>query len=233
MKIRKHLPCLLPVVFYAGGSFAQQPGNSYEPASFPADQATIISRIEFPDYSGDVAVRVFCDVAVTKSGNFDESICWSDHEYGVRFTKAVERNIDGIQLSPARVNGNEVDIWFQYTVQFEKHGDAETITFFPHQFVGVQGLGDGYSGPQLYTTSVQTPGLLLECAGSFFITFGMIIPAAGGEPSKVQALNKSGNANCRRHAQEAAEKGLYIPAFLNGVPIEAGYKQIWADQPWR
>jgi hypothetical protein len=228
-----HLTRLLLVFLYPACGLAQETVNSYEPFNFPADQSSIVSRIEFPDYSKEVTLRVFCDVAVTKSGEFERSICWSDHEDGVRFVKAVEKNIDGTQLVPARVNGDAVDIWFQYTVQFEKRDDVENITLFPHQFVGITGPGTGYSSPQLYNTSIQTPGLRLECNGSYFIWYAILVPAEGGTPTKVQALNKSGSANCRRHSQAVAEKGLYIPAFLDGTPVEAGYKQIWSDEAWR
>ena len=212
---------------------AQEPANTYEPVNFPADQSSITDRIAFPKYAGDILVRVFCDVGVTSSGDFENSVCWSGHEEKVAFTQADEKNIDITQLSPARVDGSEVDVYFQYTVQFEKRGDVETIKLFPHQFVGVDGPGDDYIGPQRYRNSMATGTFLGRCDGSYLIWYGMIIPAEGGKPVDVRALNESRNVNCVRHTRQLAEGGIYIPAFLRGVPITAPYREAWADRAWR
>jgi hypothetical protein len=233
MKIRHCFALSILALIYSIRGLAQETVHSYESVTFPEDQSAIVGRIEFPDSPEDIVVLVFCDVTVTRAGDFQQSICRSDHEEKIRFTRAVEKNIDIIQVTPARVDGSEVEVYFQYTVRFEKQSDTESITLFPHQFVGIQGPGDGYIGPQRFHSPVITVGLLSKCRGSYLIWYGMTIPAEGGKPEDVQALNESDNGNCRRHTKTVVEQGRYIPAFLYGVPTRAPYREIWADRGWR
>jgi hypothetical protein len=134
------------------------------------------------------------------------------------------RNIDKSRIEPAQVNGENVPIWFQYTVQFEKRAGSETITLFPHQFYGIEGSGDGYTGPQRY---YNPP--VLWCRFTFGLWFKMMIPAEGGMPTNVSPVNPDASGTCETRTRSMVEKGLYIPAFLNGVAVEAPYLELW----WR
>ncbi|MES2625381.1 MAG: hypothetical protein V4628_08890 [Pseudomonadota bacterium] len=233
MKILDHVFLTFFTSLCAANGIAQEAVTRYEPANFPAIQSTIIDRINFPDHTGDVSVRVFCDVQVSASGDFGHSICRSDHEEKVLFTQAVEKNIDITQITPARVDGKNVSVYFQYTVQFEKWDNIESITLFPHQFAGIEGPGNDYTGPQRYHDRVAARGILTKCTGGFLIWYGIVVPAEGGKPTSVKVLNETDSGNCESHSRQIVEGGMYIPAFLRGVPTAAPYIEIWSDRPWR
>jgi hypothetical protein len=117
-------------------------------------------------------------------------------------------------------------------VEFEKRDDTRTITLFPHQFVGIEGPGNDYIGPQRYRIGLVASGLLTRCTGSYLMWYGMIVPAEGGKATDVKALNRNGSSKCKRFIQQVVEAGVYIPAFLRGVPVKAPYREIWSDRPW-
>src|SRR5688500_10189524 len=131
-------------------------------------------------------VRVFCDVGLTRTGDFERSFCWSNYEDGDLFSLAVQKNIDRISIDPAQVNGRNVAIWFQYTVQFEKRDEMEKISLFPHQFVGIDGAGDRYIGPQRYDNPRIPQGPLTLCSGPFRMWYALTVPVEGGKPLNVK-----------------------------------------------
>ncbi len=222
MKIRVLLSALFFCV-QATCCYAQEPAHTYQPANFPADTSRIIRRINFPESEQDVLVRIFCESHLTGQGNLEGSFCASEFPDAERYILAVTARIDRGRLEPARIDGARVPVWFQYTVQFEKRDGIETIKLFPHHFVGIEGSGEGYSGPQRYRASKKPP-----CRAWYDLWFIVAVPAEGGRPSEIVLQNPDDDDNaCADIMRGLVEDGDFIPAFLDGVAVAAPYRERW------
>jgi hypothetical protein len=212
---------------HAACAHAQEPVHTYQPANFPADQARVVRLIDFPRTDQDVLVRVYCEGYLSKYGNLERSsICLSGDPAAEPYALAVGVRISRARLEPARVDGRRVPIWFQYTVQFEKRGDVETIKLFPHHFLGVEDSGEGYTGPQRYRDSKHA-----FCQSYEDFWFIMNIPAEGGAPTDVVLENPTGDTLCADKMQTLVEDTDYIPAFRDGIAVAAPYRERWWRTP--
>jgi hypothetical protein len=202
---------------------AQETAHTYQPAGFPADSSRIIRRIKFPASDQEVFVRVFCESHLTKYGELEGSFCASEYPDADPYIIATTRRIDRSRLEPARVDGTRVPVWFQYTVQFERKGESETIKLFPHHFVGLEGSsGEGYSGPQRY----REPRVL-PCLAWYDVWVTVLVPAEGGKPIEVAFADADEGGACNEKIQETVSGSDYIPAFQDGVAISAPYREHW------
>lgn len=214
------LGVLLQATFCSADAFCQ----TFQPARFPDDQTALTGKIKFPEFNQDLQVHVLCETNMYRSGEFGRSYCFSTHADGAAFVAAVTSGIGNPNLEPARVDGRTVAVWFQYTVHFQKNAGIETIELFPFHFSGNRNPGPGYTGPQRY----HAPRLS-GCRVPHRMWFSMTIPAEGGSPTDITLLNPEDGTFCEERTRAIVEGGLYIPAFLNGVPVSAPYRELW----WR
>jgi hypothetical protein len=199
---------------------AQEAAHTYQPANFPADPSRIIRRINFPNSDEDVFVWVFCDASLDRYGNLDDSFCVSEYPDSRPFVRAVMARIDSSRLEPARVDGVTKPVHFQYTVQFERREGVETIKLFPHHFVGVNGSGEGYVGPQRYRGSHKLP-----CESIYDFWFTMTIPIEGGPPTDITLENAGANDACSSVVRAIVEDSDFIPGFYQGAPVAASFRE--------
>jgi hypothetical protein len=228
MKFRTRFIALL-FSLHATCSHAQEVPHTYQPANFPADQSRIIRKLSFPPADEDVFVQVFCESFLSRYGTLQRSFCASEYANADAFIATIVPRIDRSRLEPARVDGNRVSVWFQYTVQFERRSGVETIKLFPHHFVGVSGTGEGYIGPQRYRVSKKSP-----CRSFYDFWVTMTIPAEGGPPLEVGVEKMDGDDACESIVREIAADSDFIPGVYNGMPIPASYRErVWKVLPSR
>jgi hypothetical protein len=206
----------------------------FQPAGFPPDQSELMQRIAFPAISEDVFIRVYCDGRVDRQGDLFRIFCWSEHPQAEPFLSSLYSRTDTVRMLPAMVDGEAEAVHFQYTVQFEKKAGLESIKLFPHQFVGVAGSGENYVAPQRYNQNGSPDGTLTRCYDRYDIWYTMIIGADGGRPQQVAPVGNKHDRNCRSYYASETKLGRYIPAHLNGVPVEAPYRELRTDADvWR
>lgn len=201
----------------------------FEPAAFYDDDRSLKNKINFPDTEGNVKVLIHCDASVEKRGRLDMARCLAKDDTLAEYESAILVATNKVvTMVPAMENGRPVEVWFQFSVFFERNNGVESIQVYPHQFLNFDEYGLDYSGPQRYSSRDSSfPWSLCRQGFVHKVWISMTVDEAG-VPGEIEVLDQDNYPDtCAKAAQNYMSQGKYIPAIQNGRPVKAKYLEIF------
>lgn len=112
------VPMLLMLCCYSSAHAETSSGTSHSflPAHFGNYEKSLFNVLDVPDYvkKENTNIAIYCQVIVAKNGFSDESHCYTgsseDKEMLVTLIRRVKRAIKKAKFSPAKVDGNPVNV---------------------------------------------------------------------------------------------------------------------------
>ena len=194
-------------------------------ANFVSGEKSMQNLVEFPEVDGDVDVTVTCTAHATAKGRLRDARCSSPTDPGLKFTMAVSRRFRSARLTPAFVNGKAEEVDFQFSVIFQRTGESETISVYPHNMKNVDRLGLDYIGAQRYSVH-PWPGRCVDFTRDDLIMEVAIVNEMGvARDFDVLAANFGMSVACRDGFADHLKNGKWIPALYEGKYVES----IWAN----
>jgi hypothetical protein len=196
------------------------------PADFNDSPRSLQNRLQFPKMKEDLVVTITCGARLDQLGEFANNYCWSTVDKMQGLLKVINRAARDARITPATINGVSRSVWFQYSVEFRKEGDNESISVFPNWGLNREFYGDDYIGPQLYNAVPDS----MNCNRNQSFNVAMYIDAdasihdpdvVSGEPTQ----------QCRDQFMSFVKNALFIPAHHDGQPCPARYLDFWFAGP--
>lgn len=184
--------------------------------------AALVRKIKPPELPPLNKVVVFVTGEVKTSGRLTDPTVWSNGA-GERasFERAVKSTLRAVRLSPAVVDSKKRPVWFTFSVVFENvRGDVE-VSVHPYLHNTEGSVEPNFSGPQRVVAS----GYPNMCRLHSGVIWTSVQVSAAGIPSKPEAVGTEGP--CQHSLIRILIKSTYIPAFLNGSPVESTYLEPW------
>lgn len=202
------------------------------PAQFLPGPESLEANIRFPDLPGEIDEWVLCKAVVPESGNIIHNSCFAEGENSSWFNKAIHRAIVAIQLQPAIVDGEPTQVLMHYRVLFLSDGEARDVRVFENWGYDAPRLGHDYLGPQRYSHLYFYASSCDRRVSPIVARVTLLIDAVGNplEGTRVDfAEGSPTSSNCVRSLRRLHEMSRYIPAQLEGTPVEAAYVELWGD----
>jgi hypothetical protein len=224
------LRTLILLMFVSNAALASE----FQPANFGKYEARFVGSIKFHKGSEEVDVAIRCAARVTESGELGRSSCAYaglpavDQPFIDAIT--VKRSHLRIRIEPARAKRLKRQVWFQYTVRFERDAQGSRISVFPNHGHAAAQLGAHYTSPQRYENA---RGKLWRWCKQVFEgqVSGLINRDGSASDVKIQ---EEGNPSprCIESIVTDFEKSKYIPAFVAGSAVEIRLvHRYWDDTP--
>lgn len=219
---------LLPV---AGAvAIAEPQGNSL--ARFLPGDASLESRIRFPDLPGEIVEWINCTAMVPTGGRITHNFCFAHRDDSEWFKMAIHDAIGEIRLQPAVVDGKPARVAVNYRVLFLSTGNSRDIRVFQNWGHDAKRLGHDYLAPQRHGRFHPYPMSCYRRQHPLVARVTVVIDAMGRprEGALVEfAEGSRPSRSCARELRRLHERASYIPAELDGKPVEASYIELWGD----
>jgi hypothetical protein len=190
-------------------------------AKFVDGDRSLGNRVRFPATAGDVDINVVCRGHSTAKGRLRNTICSAADDPNRDFVNAVSKRINSARLLPAMVDGEPQEVDFQFTVNFRRTGEEETISVYYNNGHNAERLGLDYFGAQRYSPHVWPAQCRQWPEAEVFIEAATI--DASGSPRKVNAMGTRTRIleSCRGALMRQLEAGRWIPAMKDGQFVGA------------
>ena len=196
------------------------------PANFNDSPRSLQNRIQFPKIKEDLAVTITCGARLDQLGEFANNYCWSSVEKMQGLIKSINRAARDARITAATVNGVSASVWFQYSVEFRKDGDNETISVFPNWGLNREFYGTDYIGPQLYNAVPDS----MNCNRNQSFNVAMYIDADASIHDP-EVISGEPTDQCRDQFANFVKNARFMPAHHNGQPCPARYVDFWFAGP--
>jgi hypothetical protein len=216
---------LFLVLITGGTAIAAQ----YQPADFGKYQARFVESIRFPQGSGPVDIMLKCRAVIPRRGTLQGSHC-DDHELYPQYHDAVvqKRRHLKFRVEPGRVSNAATVVYFQYMVRFQRDDDGERITVSPNH--GNVEITTGFTTPQRYKSGIREFGRRCDRFYDGWVS-GLIL--ADGTARDVRAESGDLTPECLDDIVAWFETSKYIPALIDGEPVEMRLSERFWRQPGR
>ncbi|NKB37905.1 MAG: hypothetical protein GKR93_12185 [Gammaproteobacteria bacterium] len=198
------------------------------PANFDDNPQSLQNLLEFPELLDDVNVFILCDSLISRSGLFEENICYSKDDLTKKLAKSVAKKSRISKIRPAVFKGKTKKVHFQYMVHFKKVGSEENIRAYSNHGNNIQEYGLGYNAPQRYRR--VTSDYFSQCSSIKEMTASVRATIDKyGRPNDVEFFGVKGVENCLARMTRKFQKGFYIPTFFKGAPVSTKYTETFVN----
>ena len=199
---------------------------TFEPAGFKDSGASLQRNLKFPKKIAksdvDLTVVIRCDAYIKRNGKLSSNMCHEEGKGDYPYVKQINRAAERSRFKPGKVNGASKVTYFQYYVVFTKKKSQTLIEVIGNSGLEVERLGLDYTSPQRYREKGANFGS--GCALNQKATVNAFINKLG-EVLKVQVTGDSVSERCVASLTKSFLKQKYIPAMVNGEPIDAFYSE--------
>lgn len=223
------LGLLLGVLVLRGPLSASEEPPRFAPARLGEEVRASLEALRLPlsDGKGPLAIR--CGTRVLSNGDSMGVVCYPDPERGrlvQRHSVRITRALFGKEFSPARVDGEPVWSWFNFSVViFEADGETR-VRVLPHHGANVDHFGTAdYTAPQRYTFPGWRCGLPRWMSRASLM-LSVVRVSATGEALEVRFAHGSTPPACLDRLHTVLENSRYIPATRDGRAAEALYLEF-------
>lgn len=216
------LAALLLLCISTGAAAAER-----APATFDHPDNSLVSRIEFPELRGDTTSVIRCAARVKPSGKMEDNGCYVGAAGDEVFIKAINEAARKARLNPARVNGEPLEVYVQYQVEFRKAGDEETVRVFNHPGVeeNVKAYGVEHIAAQRGLT--DEPWMKICPSRTRFSVLVRAHVSWDGQPSSVSFVRGNNSVpiteRCRDAIESTVLRSTFTPAFADGEPVPSTF----------
>jgi hypothetical protein len=231
MKSKEYMPYIVVILTFAILALSNIPVSSAsstetKPATFGEASAERFKlQFDESDYDLSEELIVRCGTRLEVDGSVRVLMCEAEPERGRNSRKAlrtVQRLVKDLTLEPARVDGIETQVWYNFAVVISP-GDEETLIVNNHLY-SQEKLGRDYSAPQRYDYPawrgcIGMPGDGIHVRAEI---------SSSGEVLDVDSIGgRQGYASCVTRASMNVRNSKFIPAVSNGVPVKALFVELF------
>jgi hypothetical protein len=202
------------------------------PAGFGSGEKSLGELIEFPELKGDTIATISCIGIVEKSGKLDRHGCYKVNPGDDTFIASIYKAVKKARLTPASIDGKEVDVVFQYRAQFVKKGDTQTVEFVanPGHGENVEAYGSEHVAAQRVMAKETWEKSCPQQAR--FIVLARANVDYEGRPGAVSIEHLNG-IQVRPKCIEALTANIlasrFIPAFADGEPVPSAFLEPFGN----
>jgi len=212
---------------YIGQLFAaeDETPKQFVHASFVDGKRSMRNLVDFPKTNSDVEVAVICTAHATAKGRLDDARCSAADDPDLDFTMAVSRRFGAARLNPASVDGKAEEVDFQFTVLFQKTGDAESVSVYLHNMKNVDRLGLDYIGAQRYSIHPWPNECGSKTANDLVIEIAVVDMTGRAKETDVVTAKFPMTPMCEAGFDRYLGKSTWIPALYDGNFVDAVWTQ--------
>lgn len=183
-----------------------------QPARIGEHETSLAKRIKFPEVDGDFTIFVRCEAKVLLAGKIEQIGCYNEPDIDPAFYRAVNVASTSASVTPATVDGENVNVLMLFSVIFRQQDGQRVIAVVPNHGTNAKELGMSYISPQRYGRSVSyRPRTEL---GLLWVDAEM---SANGKAKNITYIKTEWtNKETQRYAKSYINEGMFIPGHLNG-----------------
>ena len=229
---RRLLLNFLPIAFACAATILVAPisvigatSTQVEPAGFGANEEAFKREFDVSEYKLTEEIIIRCGSRVEEDGRVRALLCQGEPERG-RNTRRAIRKIQSIlrslPLEPAKISGIETQVWYNFAVIMTP-GSSE-VQIINNHLHNRESFGEDYIAPQRYgypswrgCLGMPESGIFVEARVS-----------SEGTASDINVIGgRQGYASCITRASNNIQNSRFIPAFSNGVPVDAIFVELF------
>ena len=203
------------------GAAQDAPPIEFRHAMLVEGERSLDQRVRFPATRDDIDIDVVCRGHATAKGRLQNILCSAANDPEQDFINAVSRRVGSARVVPALVDGVPQDVDFQFTVNFRREGEEETIRVYHNNGHNTDRLGDDYIGAQRYSPHVW-PGACTHWRDTEVVIEAATVDATGS-PREVNAMSTRTRMfeACRAALMRQLQAGRWIPAMKDGAFVDS------------
>jgi len=206
--------------------FGDALGQEWSPATFGDKGEDFLQNLSLPRLDDGDLLIIRCAAGVTRSGLVIAPVCHEDLDHPGHSRMAVaevHKEVNLFRIQSAKVEGRAVRVWFNFSVVYRQVEDDQQKQLLHNNLYNVDELGVNYIAAQRYNTrswgrscSISQLPVLLEAKISEV-----------GEISERGYSGESESDRCVSAIDNAVSKSSFIPAHLDGNPVESTYIEVF------
>ena len=191
------------------------------PAQFVEGDKALVNRVRFPKTTGDVEINVVCRGHATAKGRLRNTLCSAVDDPEWDFVDAVSKRVNSARLVPAMVEGEPQEVDFQFTINFRRAGEEESIRVYYNNGHNTERLGVDYIGAQRYSPHIWPVPCQQWPEAEVVIEAATIDADGAAREVNVMSARTRMLESCRASLMRQLEAGRWIPAMKDGRPVDS------------
>jgi hypothetical protein len=201
-------------------------------AELGAGEDTLAKLIKFPELKGDTTAMIRCAARVEGSGKMKDNGCAATTPADQVFIVPINKAAKKARLVPAKADGREQEIYFQYRVEFIKKGDDLTVNVYPNPGVqeNIDAYGPNHVAAQRAIGKEEWRDVCPERAQ--YLVWLKAHVAEDGTPSNLTLTHGAGlnpTPRCGQAILGSAGASLFFPALADGEPVPSTYVEPYGN----
>ncbi len=210
------------------------PAQSIEriPAGFGSGEKALDKLIEFPDISTKLDKTFVCQGILKANGRLADGACYIVEPRDAPYVAAINKAAKKAQFTPARYNGKNVGVYYQYLVRFSRADDENRIRLYANHAYpeNHDAYGDDYIAAQRVLTREIWQRV---CPSrSRFVVLARAHVAYDGIISSIAITHGSGisiSKQCEQAIVTTMENSIYMPAYADGESVPSSYLEAFGN----
>ncbi len=215
----------------AGGSASAQ---DRQPANFDIEdhEKSLVNRIIFPEFKGDVSAMIDCFSIVEPSGKMKDYGCYTKDQFDAPFAQAVNYAAKKARMNPAVIGGQKKEIYLQFRAEFIAQGDERTIDLYlnPGFTENIEAYGYDHVGGQRVVGKESWMNVCPQ--RSRYSLWVRAYLGEDGTTDNVSLIHAGGivpTEACQNAIKQTILSSLYTPALADGVPVPSTYVEMFGN----
>lgn len=214
--------------------FASRPlfAESFAPASFGSGEKSLAELIEFPELRGDASVAIFCTALLKDNGKLDRNGCYQQNPGDEAFIAAIYKAARKARLQPAMFDGKQVEVVFQYRVQFTQKGEEKSLRFVanPGYKENVEAYGAEHVAAQrLYGKELWEKACPRHAKFTVLVKANVDFDGTASAASVTSATGLNITEKCSQAIIDTVESSRYVPAHADGEPVPSTFVEPFGN----
>ena len=210
--MQRHIPhaLLTAMVFISSLSTAA----TMLPAGIGEHENSLAKTVVFPEVAGNYTIFLRCEAKVMLGGSVDEIGCYDDNKVDEAFFRAVYLGAKSATVTPALVDGKNVNVLMLLSVIFKQKDEQKLIVVVPNHGTNAKDFGMSYAAPQKYGRANQ-----YQPRTELGLVWVDAMMSANGKVSQATYIDtKFSNKETHRYAKKYVTNNTFIPGHMNGEP---------------
>lgn len=195
------------------------------PAQFGSSRQDFIDRLALPELATGDEILLRCGANVYPNGEMREIACLESVE-NVQAFRALVRDISRVsrfvRISPAQVDNKPELVWMNFALRVRQSDMGPEVEIFEHHLMNVDRLGMDYVSAQRFDKGSW--GCRNVAKGVELLRARV---DAAGQVHDVQVSTIRITEDCANQISQAASSSRYIPATVNGTPVDSMYFEMF------
>ncbi len=208
-------------------STAQSVAEDFLPAEFGKAKNEFETAIKIEDLIISEEIIIKCASRVRQRGQLIVISCYRDEHtnaLALELENRIKEAARGLRISPAAVNGDRVQIWYNFTVVFTPTPDGNLIEVIGNHLFNEAVLGRDYIAAQRFDYPVfRKSGCTMPSSGIFVV----VSVDSVGRITDIGTTDDGTHADCADRSMRNILDGKFIPAHKDGMPVESVYVEIF------